>query len=426
MINLVKKFLSSLQKNYKTLILAFLLAFVFWIIVSVQISSSIEDKINGIPIEAQITEYMAQNNLQIVSDIRETVNISIEGKRYDISGLSASDFSAFVNLSSVRAAGSYVLPLTVTAKSNRNFTIINTEPNTITLNIDEIITKEFSIYGTADISLPEGYYAAEIVTSPQTIALTGSASTINKIQRVEAQSTYHGEISESQQTGSDLIFYGAGDTKIQADNIQKSVDSVSVNIPIYKQKELPLMLTIKDYPNNFDIESLQYDIQPKTLIVASPDEAIDNLSELNIGSIDISDIELNKNSFIPIVLPDGYRNLSGNNNARIEWKINDYGKLDFTVERKNINIINKPDNFNVTLITNALDLTLIGPSDKLSNITANDITVTVNLLGSSLHEGAQDVSVSVQIKGTRQQCWATGEYKVTVNASVPTESEQSE
>ena len=394
MINLVKKFLSSLQKNYKTLILAFLLAFVFWIIVSVQISSSIEDKINGIPIEAQITEYMAQNNLQIVSDIRETVNISIEGKRYDISGLSASDFSAFVNLSSVRAAGSYVLPLTVTAKSNRNFTIINTEPNTITLNIDEIITKEFSIYGTADISLPEGYYAAEIVTSPQTIALTGSASTINKIQRVEAQSTYHGEISESQQTGSDLIFYGAGDTKIQADNIQKSVDSVSVNIPIYKQKELPLMLTIKDYPNNFDI--------------------------------DISDIELNKNSFIPIVLPDGYRNLSGNNNARIEWKINDYGKLDFTVERKNINIINKPDNFNVTLITNALDLTLIGPSDKLSNITANDITVTVNLLGSSLHEGAQDVSVSVQIKGTRQQCWATGEYKVTVNASVPTESEQSE
>lgn len=417
MLNIIKNFLTDIQKNYRSLVLAFLLAFVFWIIVSVQISNNIEDKVNGIPIETQVTEYMSQNNLQIISDIKDTANITIEGKRYDISGLASTDFTATVNLSSIRGAGTYELPIQVEAKSNRKCTILETVPSTVTIDIDEIITKEFPVRGIADISLPEGYYADEIVTIPQTIALTGSASTINKIQRVEAQSTYHGEISESRQTGSDIIFYGAGDSKIPADNIQKSVDTVSVSIPIYKQKELPLSLTVINYPSNFDVDSLKFEIQPKTLTVASPDETIDNLSELSIGSIDISDIQLEKNSFIPIVLPDGYKNLSGNNTARVEWKLDSYRTNDFTIGRDSINIINKPDNFNVNLITNALTITLMGPTERISEISPSDITVTLNLLGAALHEGSQDISVSIQIKGSSQQCWASGDYRVTVNAS---------
>ena len=85
------------------------------------------------------------------------------------------------------------------------------------------------------------------------------------------------------------------------------------------------------------MDSLKYDIQPKTLTIAAPDVSIDNLSELNIGAIDFSDITVNSpNSFIPIVLPDGYKNLSGNNTARIEWKFDDYMKRTFTVEREHL------------------------------------------------------------------------------------------
>ena len=123
------------------------------------------------------------------------------------------------------------------------------------------------------------------------------------------------------------------------------------------------------------------------------------------------------------MLPDGYKNLSGNNNARIDWDIDDYGKLDFDVPDENINITNSPNNYEVSLITNSLKVTVIGPSDSLSAIIASDITVNVNLLGAQIHEGSQDVSVSVQIKGARQSCWVSGDYKVTINASPVIESE---
>lgn len=416
--NIIFNFLHDIKQNYKTLILGFIIAFGFWIIVSIQVFPTIEDNISGIAIEAPITDYMAQNNLQVISEITDTVNIKIEGKRYDISDLNASDFFATADLTSIHGAGSYTLPLNVESKTDREYTLITVEPRMITLTVDEIITKEIPVIPTApDISLPENYYVDELVASPAKITVTGSASIVNSISKVEARSTYHGELKESSRTNSELFMFNAAGTRIPTDELTLSPETIAVEIPIYRQKELPLKISITNYPTNFDIDSLNYEIQPKTLTIAAPDDTIDALSALDIGAIDISDIQLNKNTLIPIVLPEGYKNLSGNNNALIEWKFDNYGSLDFRVNRNNITITNAPENFDVSLVTNQLTFTVIGPSNKLSEFTSSDFTVNVNLLGVTLREGTQDVTVSVSIKGVRQNCWVSGTYKVTINAN---------
>ncbi len=418
--NIILNFLNDLKQNYRTLILGFIIAFGFWIIVSIQVFPTIEDDISGISIEAPITDFMAQNNLQVISDITKTVSIKIEGKRYDISDLSASDFFATADLSSIHAAGSYTLPLKVEPKTDREVDVVTVEPRMITLTVDEIITKELSVAPTApDISLPENYYLDEPVASPAKITVTGSASIVNSISKVEARSTYHGELRESSRTNSDLFMFNSAGTRIPTDGLTLSPESIAVEIPVYKQKELPLKISITNYPSNFDIDSLKYEIQPKTLTIAAPDDTIDALSALDIGTIDISEIQLNKNTLIPIVLPEGYKNLSGNNTALIEWKLENenYGSLNFKVSRENIAITNKPENFDVSLVTNQLTFTAIGPSSKLSGLTASDFTVNVNLLGVKLREGTQDVTVSFSIKGAHQTCWVSGTYKVTIKAT---------
>lgn len=413
-------FLNGIKKNYKTVILSFIIACTLWVVISVLTFDTISNRISGIDILTQPTDYMTQNNLQITSEIKDKVTVQIEGKRYDISDLDAEDFTAEVDLSSVRTAGTYNLPIKVTSKANRTLSITSTQPEQLSVTLDEIISKEFPVQGTADISLPADYYLDKITASPANITLTGSASVIGKVTRVEAKSTLHGNISQSQQTGSEITVYGANG--VISEGITLSTDNITVNIPIFKQKELPLKFTV-NYPSNFNADSLKYTIKPEKITVAAPDETINNISELDIGTINLSDIGLDATSYIPIVLPDGYKNLSGNNNARIDWDIGDYGKLDYDVLDENISITNSPNNYDVSLITNSLSVTVIGPSDSLSAIIASDITVNVNLLGAQLHEGSQDVSVSVQIKGARQNCWVSGHYKVTINASPPAESE---
>lgn len=413
-------FLNGIKKNYKTVILSFIIACTLWVVISVLTFDTISNRISGIDILTQPTDYMTQNNLRITSEIKDKVTVQIEGKRYDISDLDAEDFTAEVDLSSVRTAGTYNLPIKVTSKANRTLSITSTQPEQLSVTLDEIISKEFPVQGTADISLPADYYLDKITASPANITLTGSASVIGKVTRVEAKSTLHGNISQSQQTGSEITVYGANG--VISEGITLSTDNITVNIPIFKQKELPLKFTV-NYPSNFNADSLKYTIKPEKITVAAPDETINNISELDIGTINLSDIGLDATSYIPIVLPDGYKNLSGNNNARIDWDIGDYGKLDYDVLDENISITNSPNNYDVSLITNSLSVTVIGPSDSLSAIIASDITVNVNLLGAQLHEGSQDVSVSVQIKGARQNCWVSGDYKVTINASPPAESE---
>lgn len=414
--NFILNFLNDLKRNYKTLILAFLLSFTLWIVVSIQVFPTIEKEVNNVSVEAHLTDYMVRNNLQIVNDINQNVNIKIQGKRYDISRLDSQDFYASVDLSEVTSAGKYNVTLEVFAKTNEEYTLLEVEPKTLSLEIDKIITKEFPITGTApDISLPEGFYADDVTTSPETISVTGSASMLDKIERIEAKSTFHGEIMESTQTNSEIIIYGSNGTKIVSDKLKLSTELVTVNIPIFKQKELPLKVTI-NYPANFDADSLKYEIRPETITVAAPNNTIDNQSQLDIGTINLSDITPNNNTYLPIVLPDGYKNLSGNNSATITWKTENYGLLDYTVTSDDIEIKGTPDNYNVSLTTTALNVTVTGPSDLITGIVKGDITATVNLMGVTLRPGTQDVTATVSIKGTGQKCWVTGDYKVTIYA----------
>lgn len=414
--NFILNFLNDLKRNYKTLILAFLLSFTLWIVVSIQVFPTIEKEVNNVSVEAHLTDYMVRNNLQIVNDVNQTVNIKIQGKRYDISRLDTQDFYASVDLSEVTSAGKYNVALEVFAKTNEDYTLLEVEPKTLSLEIDKIITKEFPITGTApDISLPEGFYADDVTTSPETISVTGSASMLEKIERIEAKSTFHGEIMESTQTNSEIIIYGSNGTKIVSDKLKLSTELVTVNIPIFKQKELPLKVTI-NYPAGFDADSLKYEIRPEMITVAAPNNTIDNQSQLDIGTINLSDITPNNNTYLPIVLPEGYKNLSGNNSATITWKTENYGLLDYTVTSENIEIKGVPDNYTVSLTTTALNVTVTGPSDLITGFAKGDITATVNLMGVTLRPGTQDVTATVSIKGTGQKCWVTGDYKVTIYA----------
>ena len=419
-----KKESKFLKGNLGKLVISFAVSFVIWLLISVEMFPTQEARVRNIAINTPSTSYMNQNNLRIVSCSEDYVEIRIEGKRYDISGLTSEDFYASVNLDNVRSPGTFTLPVDVSLMlDDRDCTILKTEPHSVTLVVDEIVSREFVINGTApDISLPEGYYADEITTSPEIITLTGSASVLDKVASVEARSTFSGEIRESHETTSEIIIYGTNGSRIINNEIKLSEEDVSVNIPIYKQKELGISFSFTNLPANFDVDSLKYTIYPETITVASPDDSIDYQNELILDPVDISDIKLNQTATIPIKLPNGWKNLSGNTSARITWEISDYSKMDYTVNT--FAVTNQPDNFNVSLITNEMTLTVIGPAEKVKELTANDLLVTVNLLGVTLREGTQDVPVSITIRGSKQKCWVSGSYKATIFASAKTEQEE--
>ncbi len=418
-IGLVKGLAKFFFGNLWIVLVSVVLAFVAWFAISVNEFPEIDKSLIGIPIEAEPTDFMKSNNLQIIGEYTGTTDIRISGKRYDISDLKAEDFTASLDLSNVRRAGTYDLSVLISCKNEKiDYSLLENTKMAVTITVDEIATREFTIDASApDISLPEGYYVDEITSNPPTVAITGSVTVLDEISRVEANASYDGSTLESHEVKTGLTIYKSNGSRVDNSTVKLSADSVLVNIPILIQKELPLKFRFTGVPQNFDIDTLGYTMQPTSIMVAAPDGSINNLSELELEDpINLTDIRINQTvSTVPIKLPDGYKNLSGINSVRITWDIADYSKLDFPVS--NITIVNEPDNMNVSVITQELTLTVIGPSGDISALSSSDFYVTANLLSTSLHDGSQDVPVSIIISGSSgKTCWAVGSYKITVSA----------
>ena len=427
LVGLLKGLAKFFFGNVWIVLISVILAFVAWFAISVNEFPEIDKSLIGIPIEAEPTDFMKSNNLQIIGDYTGTTDIRISGKRYDISDLKAEDFTAALDLTNVRRAGTYDLSVTIACKNDKvEYSLVENTQMAVTITVDEIAAREFPITASApDISLPEGYYVDEITSNPPTVTITGSVSVLDEINRVEANASYDGSTLESHEVKTDLTIYKNNGSRLDNSTVKLSTDNVLVNIPILIQKELPLKFRFTGVPQNFDIDTLKYTMQPQSIMVAAPDGSINNLSELELEDpINLTDIRINQTvSTVPIKLPEGYKNLSGINSVRITWDIADYSKLDFPVS--NITIVNEPDNMDVSVITRELTLTVIGPSEDISALSSTDFYVTANLLSTSLHDGSQDVPVSIIISGSSgKTCWAVGSYKITVSAVTTSVNEE--
>lgn len=415
--------------NITTLLISVALALVVWILVRVFAYPDTTKKINGVDIQAQITQYMKDNNLQITSMSDKTVDLELSGKSVDIVNYRADDFLAKLDLSTVRSAGTFPVEVDIyrTDNPDQRADASDYSPRIVTLVVEEIVTRVYNISADASgVSVTDDYHLDTITAEPSTVTITGSIDILNKINRVEARADVSGMLTETVSSDTGLVLYDSTGARVQSDGLEMSAQSAVVNIPVYPKKELPLTFTFGGVPTNFDIDSLEYTIQPESIMVAAPDESIFNLSELNIGTVNIADIKFNQTtSTIPISLKEGYKNLSGNNSARITWKISDYSKLDY--QATNITVVNAPNDMDVDIITKELTLSVIGPSSEISRLSSANLFVTADLLGVTLNEGSQDVPVSVIISGSgsdKTQCWALGSYMITVNARKTTPAEE--
>ena len=197
-----------------------------------------------------------------------------------------------------------------------------------------------------------------------------------------------------------------------------------MTVPVVKVKTLPTEISVYNYPQNFDIDDLmsKIDISPEELTVSSPDDSIDNLETLNIAEIPLTDlglVQIKGISSVIIRIPDGYGNISGSKVAALAFDgADDYGSVVVDVTRDNFNLINPPAGLSISFLTDRIPVTVVGPSDYITQLTSADITATVSLAGfTDLTVGAKSVSAAFRISGSKVKAWIAGEYKVNINVS---------
>ena len=421
----IKSFFRNFLKNLRNIIFALIIAIIVWFAISMQIFPDVTTHVSDIPIEIKATDYMERNALSITESYADTVTVQLTGKRYEVGNLTADDFTAKADLSAITEPGEYTVSVTVTPVKENSCTIYDKDL-TVKIKVEKTVSRTFSVSqgtlkATADRVVPPSDMKIDSITAePSTITLTGDSTAVEAVKSVEIRSVFAGETTESVTSKGQIVFIGANGEVIENPDIKVDNDSFTVNITLYKQKTLPLTVQFTNVPSNFDIDSLKYSIYPESLTVSSPDDSLDSQEKFEIGTIDLSQLTTKylQKLTLPITLPDGYKNISGNTSAMVSFEnAENYTFLSYAVQKDNIRIVNVPENFDVEVLTNEVTVNVTGPAEEISALASKDIYATIDLMGTTLTPGLKDVTAEFTLRGTNVRSWVTGEYKVSIQVS---------
>ena len=145
--------------------------------------------------------------------------------------------------------------------------------------------------------------------------------------------------------------------------------------------------------------------------VSGSDTLLEQLTEINLGTINLGTIKEDTLLTYSISLPEGVVNLSGVEEVNVDIDFRDLATKDFTVE--NIRVIGVPSGMEYELVTKRLTVTLRGPVTLINKMTPQDLVVTADLSGKDV--GTVMVNATIDPVGTTfDSAGALGNFSVSV------------
>ena len=437
MISKISDFFKNLfEKDSSLKVLSILAAIIIWAVVSISQYPTIDKILYNVPIEISLEDTYAQANALNVIDVSdETVTVNISGERGQIGDLKAEDLKVILDVSNVMMPREYSLSMKVESKSGKSFDVLSIDPPAVTVTFDKIISREFEIAPQLEnVRIASGYMSGDPIVTPATVTVTGPQDTVNSITKVCARATLDkGELSSTYEfTANELVLYN-NNAVISDDNNLISFDknSFAVQLPVYVRQTLPLEVNIINAPENFDLDYFRSQLvfSVTELDIAAPDDKIKELTSLNIGTINMREVdvgsvfEFKAENF----LTENYENLTQIDTVTVTCPSEKLSKKAIAIMGKDIQFVNKPAQFEFEPVASGMTLFVVGDEEQIAAISKEDLTAQIDLIDFNLQEGVHKMSVDFIIS-SYDKVWLNGDEgvatpKIYVNAMLSEEEE---
>ena len=407
------------EKDSSQKILSILCAVIIWAVVSISVYPTMERSIYNVPVTISLEDTYAQaNQLDVISMTPKTVNVTISGKRGQIGDLKTEDLTAVLDASNVMMAREYNLSMNIECSTGKTFDVVSIEPSTISVTFDKIVSKEFEITPQLEnVKIASGYMSGDPIVTPSTVTVTGPLDMVSSITKVCAKVAPEQELSSTYEfTTSDLVLYN-NNAVISNDNQQLTFDksSFAIQIPVYVRQTLPLNVNIINAPENFDIDYFRSQLvfSVDELTIAAPNDKIKDLPELNIGTINMREVdvgsvfEFKAENF----LPEDYENLTLEDTVTVTCPSEGISKKAIAIMGKDIQFVNKPAQFEFEPVASGMTLFVVGDSDQIAAISKEDLTAQIDLIDFDMQEGDHKMSVDFLIS-SYDKVWLNGDEGV--------------
>ncbi len=399
---------SSRFQNVVAKVLCVLAAIVLWFYVVGTDTAIEEKKFTDVPIDIKSVVALEDNfGLSVISGYDYTVDLTVSGANADISRLSLDDVSVFVDVSHIEAAGEYSLEVktslpngvTVSAQSS-NYIQVYVDKRT-SISVPVVVEPMYSMESTYELGEPE--------PSITMVNVSGPAVELEKIK--EAKVTLDlGRIDKTLTATGKLVLVDASGAPITNPYIKLQSAEVSVKIPVYTYKDVPLAVTYKyGYYNSTNVD---VKISPASIRVKGEPSALDNLDSIVVLQLDEKKIVEDGSRTATIMLPDNIENVSGIRTADI--KITHKGTDTRDVVVSNLSVVNT-GSLRYTIDSPSIVVKFRGTRTLLSLLNQNNVTATIDLGYLNNSSGTVSVPVTISVSNTLSgSVYEIGEYEIDV------------
>jgi len=369
-----------LENKVVRVLLSVCIAFGLWLYVITAVSTEYDLTIPNVPVVFQGEALLADRGLMVTAKESPKVTLQLYGKRSDLSKLDSSNLSVIVDLSKIGEVGTHNLntsnisyPVGIRQDS---ITVLNRTPSTITLTVENKISKEIPVNIGYIGNVPEDLIADKdnAVLDYSMVSITGPESVIDQITqaRIEVDLENHNvSFSESYR----FTLCDKDGNPVDAALVETNVAQVNLTLYIQRIKEIPLRVEVVAGGGATENTSV-IELSHQTIKVSGSESVLDQFDELTVGTLDLGMIPDTTNLTFPVVLPAGVTNISAVSEVQVTVRFPALATKSFTVT--DITAINVPEGTVAEILTQTLQVTIRGPRDLMSTMTEENISVLVD------------------------------------------------
>ncbi|WP_059171538.1 YbbR-like domain-containing protein [Bacillus sp. FJAT-27445] len=359
------------------------------------------ETIKDVPVNA----YYDTKNL-IVTGIPETVNMKITGPKSHVQNAKTlRNFEVYVDLEGAQV-GNQSVKLKVRELSDKLDAVLS--PSTVTISVQERITKEFSVepeYNTSMVK--EGFAASPPKVSPDKVKITGARDIIDSITYVKATVDLKRPLEQTTTRDAKIRVF---DKELNKLSVIVEPDSVEVTIPLKSMtKQVPINIVQKgSLPDGLVLESIELDVKDA---VITADEDVLAATKAVRAEVDLSKIKESGTVTVPVIISEGIKKVSPELvkvNVKVRKDEEEKRISSIPVNIRGLSpdqkaVFKDPANGSTTLL-------VYGPTDKIDSIDPSDFRLFIELSG--LEEGDHDVDIEVD--GPNDVSWRMAKSTATV------------
>ena len=361
------------KKDKKILakVICVILSFALWFYVTNVVNPTTSRTIKNVSIQILNEEELASKGLALSPNQELKVDVKVEGHFNKVKNLTSKDFTLVIDLGkNADESGKYTIPVSIIDQPDE-ITIINEDSLETTINVEELITRQYNLINNVEITYSNNYSGNNVYIEPLHINVSGPKTLVNKVEKVVLEGKADNISSEIEKEFPIKPYDKDGNI---VSGVTLDYDKGLLNISINKRKSVPIKVK---YANNLPegVELIEAVLSIEKTYVSAENTLIDDIQEIETQPIDLSNIYSDTSIESNLIIPSGVE--SSNSKVSVSIKVVDNRIITKTFKDVGVNYLNKNSNLEYSI--SGVDVVIKGKEEDLEKVTVDNIKVEASV-----------------------------------------------